>query len=87
MLSQGLWDDRPNRKWHERIYEIALRTGDFPTLVQVLISSVVQASRQGRAGSGAHSPCGVGTDCPCPGELRPAASARHCRMRTLRMGR
>ena len=47
MLSQGLWDDRPNRRWHERIYEIALRTGDFPTLVQVLISSVVQASGRG----------------------------------------
>ena len=47
MLSQGLWDDKANRKWHERIYQIALRTGDFPTLVQILISNVVQASNRG----------------------------------------
>ena len=47
MLSQGLWDDRANRKWHEYIREVALRTGDFQALLEVLISSTMQAAARG----------------------------------------
>jgi DNA-binding CsgD family transcriptional regulator len=47
MLSQALWDDKSNRAWHEYIYEVAQRMGDFQSLLEVLISSTVQAASRG----------------------------------------
>jgi DNA-binding CsgD family transcriptional regulator len=47
MLSQAIWDDRSNREWHKRIYELAQRTGNFQSLLEVLISNTVQAAARG----------------------------------------
>ena len=47
MLSQGLWDNKSNKAWHEYVHEIALRTGDFSALLEVLVSSCIQASSRG----------------------------------------
>ena len=47
MLSQGLWDDKSDREWSKYIYEVALQTGDFRALLEVLISSTMQAADRG----------------------------------------